>query len=397
MAGRTKRLGLSVVGGLERGSLVDDGQKYTSVDRHTIDAAFVQTEAHDHKFHPPASTGVATPTAIVATGGRLRGGQAFYYRVSMVEADGAEGVAGPEITVTLPALLVPPGPLATDMNETLPDPTGTLPPGLYNYALTALRDTEETTLGPALAVSVPIGLGGVRLALPPFGNADAVQLWRMHDSAAGFTRIAVIPEGTTSFHDDGSVPADPCACDPGNLPPTANVGASNYAIEITLPAGITPTGGGWRIYRSSVSGRYITSSLVHLVTELNDENDLGSGVVKSWVDVGDPLQLGMPQDTLIALRFQPYVFDGAVVLPDPTGYPELYPFMLEGVLHVLIGGQWEVVGAGSSGDGGAVGPAVLTSPNGTRWIQTVSDAGASVMVETQMPGPSTPPQNVTVS
>lgn len=397
MAGRTKRLGLNRFGGAEAGSIVDDGQKHTSLDRDILDNAFIQTEQHDHKYRPVVSAGIARPTAIVTTGGRLRGGQSFHYRVAMIESDGSEGVAGPEITVTLPPLLVPPGPLATDMDETLPDPTGVLPPGLYAYALTALRGTEETSLGPALQISVPLGQGGVRLALPPFGDADAVRLWRMHDSAAGYTAVAVIGEGTTSFHDDGSVPADPCACDPGNLPPTANIGASNYAVEITLPIDITPTLG-WRIYRTSTSGRYLTSSLVHLVTELNDENDLGSGIMRSWLDVGDQLQLGMPQESIVALRFQPYTFDSATgALPEPAGYPELYPMMFEGTLHVLIRGAWKAVGAGGGGGGGGGASAVLTSPNGLRWIQTVTDTGESAMVETAMPGPPTPPQNVTVN
>lgn len=393
MAGRTSRLGLSIVGGDAGGTLTEDGQKYTSADRVTIDRSFQILEGNDYKHRPVAQLQSLAPTGVTVPGGRLAGGQTLYYRVGMIGADGMEQAAGPELTVALPPLLLPPGVLSSGINEQEPLPTGTLPGGFYQYALTAMREDEETTLGPTLAVTVPAGTGAVRLVLPAFGDADAVRLWRLGESDAGYTRVAVIPSGTMSFVDDGSVVADPCACDPANLPPQFNVGA-DYSVEVTLhPQAVIAAG--WRLYRSTTSGRYSTSSLVHQVVELEDEFDLESGILRSWVDPGEELGLGAPRDGQLDLRPRAFTFDTAATLPAPAGYPEMYPFVHQGTLYLLRSGAWVAVSGGGGGGGGL--PSIQTSPNGDRWIQTVDDTGAIVMVKTDFPGPPAPVQNVTVA
>lgn len=395
MAGRTPRFGLNYFGGGQPGSITDDGQKFTAQDPLTVDRQLRLLEGHDYLHRPVAPAAMtAPPTALTVEGGLLRGGQTVYYRIALVDERGSETAAGPELAVELPALLNPPLPLTLDMNEQEVLPTGALPPGFYQYALTAMRGDEETTLGPVLPVTVPNGTTAVQLALPAYGEADAVRLWRLGDADAGFTKIAVIPAGTTTFVDDGSVVADPCACDPENLPPQFNIGAA-YAVEVTLPAAVVLESG-WRLYRSTVSGSYPSSSLVHQVVELNNEDDLGSGILRSWLDLGEQLTLGAPRDGALDVRPRAFAFDTGAQLPNPAGYPEMYPFVRQGTLYVLTGGAWVAVSGGGGGGGGGVAP-IQTSPNGTRWIQTVDDYGTIVMVETTFPGPPAPVQNVQVN
>lgn len=393
MAGRTDRLGLNYIGGSVGGTITEDDQKYTGADRITIDRSFQILEQHDYKHRPTVQLAKQPATGVPLPGGRMQGGQTVYYRIGMIGADGLEQAAGPELAVTLPPLLNPPLMLSSGVDEQQPLPTGTLPGGFYQYGLTALRGNEETTLGPVLAVTVPDGTGAIRLTLPAFGEADAFRLWRQGSGDAGFTKVAVIASGATTFVDDGSVVADPCACDPENLPPQFNTG-SLYSVEVTLhPDAVVALG--WRLYRSNRSGNYSTSSLVHQVVELYDENDLESGILESWVDEGGELGLGAPRDGALDLRPRAFTFDTAATLPAPAGYPEGYPFLHDGTLYVLRAGAWVPV-SGGGGGGGGLAP-IQTSPNGKRWIQTVDDTGAIVMVETTFPGPPAPVQNVTVA
>ena len=401
MAGRTRRFRLNKFGAGTPGSISDDGQKYTSTDRDLLDSLLASIETHDHRFRPPSESIAEPPTFVLnTTGGSLVGGFDYFYRFSVLEANGAETIASPEIRVEVPDPLPAPGAPALWADPTVLG--GTLAPGTYYYALTGFRGDEESTLGPLAMASVLAGSGSITLDLPTYGDADSFQVWRMGVNDAGWTRVGIA--ATPNFVDDGSVPSDPCACDPGNTPPFFNTGVSSYSVEVFLPASVSTIGKlGWRLYRTTTAGVYSNRSLVHQVIETEDQWDETSAVVRSWLDDGLPLTPGSPGDFDASMHFVPFVFDRATTLPAPTGYPEFYPLMVDGTLRVLIGGEWRTVGGGGGDEEGGEEEGavpkvsmVLTSPNGKRWVQTASDAGGLVLVETQLPGPPTPPQNVTV-
>lgn len=337
MAGLTTRFKLNRFGGGTPGTIVDDGQKYTSLDRDTIDRLLAQVETHDHRFRP-VTGGLSEPADAVLTvdAGTLSAGNTYSYRYSVVDAQGTESIASPIVSVTTPALLAVPGMPSVYTNGE----AGTLAPGIYYYAVTALRGDEETPLGPAAVISVITGETSVRITMPELGLADSFRLWRMGFSDAGFTKIAVV--NTAEYLDDGSVAADPCACDPGNMPPQTNTGVSNYGVTVTLPASVDLTNArAWRLYRSSYATSFPTNSLVHEVVERTDEWDVTTPLVRTWTDVGDPAGTGAPQDSDLNMRFQPLSIESTTTaLPDPAAYPDGYPYLLNGLLHVKTGTEW---------------------------------------------------------
>src|SRR5262249_3171992 len=145
------------------------------------------------------------------------------------------------------------------------DTGGSLPPGLYYYALTGIRGAEESQLGFRATVTVLNDEGTVNLTAPDLGDADSYRVWRMSD-AEGFWR-KFSTSVTTTFTDDGSVtPTE-------TQEPTSNTGVSTYSIVIDLTVGEAidvQDYSGWSIYRTTTSGNYPGNSLVHLVTERED-------------------------------------------------------------------------------------------------------------------------------
>jgi len=393
MAGLTRRFKFNKFGGGVQGTIGDNAQKYTSADRDLLDTLLAQVELHDHHVHSVASAGPAAPdAALVPDGGGLAAGETYYYRFATVDAGGVESLASDEVSVETPTPLDAPGAPAAYVDET--NSAGDLAPGMYYYALTGLRGVEESVLGEVAAIRLSGTEGAVTLTLPDFDGAEGFQVWRMAGTDTAYTRIAIVDAPTGSLLDTGATPADPCAGDPGNTPPTLlNSGISSFGVDVALPDGLSLAGvTSWRLYRSSTSGVYASSSLVHEVVETADEWDEASALVRTWRDDGDATTLGAPLDTDTNMRIAPFVFDSAEDLPAPAGYPEGYPLLVAGRLYALIEGAWKVVAGG--GGGGLV---VLTAPAGGRFVLSVDDAGALVTAPTVLPGPPTPPTTVTVS
>jgi hypothetical protein len=395
MSGLTSRFKLSRFGGGTPGTILDDGQKFTSLDRDTIDRLLAQTEVHDHLFRPVTLVGPAAPTGALQTNaGTMQCGFTYYYRYAVVDELGAETIASAELAVPTPAVLATPGlpavSLATD--------AGQLAPGLYYYGLTAIRGTEETPLGPAVLMALQAGETAVRIDLPTANGATQFRVWRMGSTESGYTKVGVVSASAGFFVDAGSVPADPCACDPGNAPPQVNTGTASYAIAVTLPTDLDISKArGWRLYRTVYPGIYPTTSLVHQVVEREHEWDATSALLRTWVDTGAPLAAGQPMSTDLNMRFQAFTFDSAAALPDPAPYPQRYPLLVGQVLYVKVGTEWvKVTGSGSDPSGGTPASSVLTAPGGGRYMLTVADDGTLTTVTTPFPGPPTPPMNVQV-
>lgn len=448
MSTRTPRFGLNAFGGPASGSLSDDGMKFTYGDRMLLDRLLSALERNDLHFTPGAVVPdpVGLPTATVQTGGVLPAGRTFNYVVSFVGTDGLETLIGDEVTISTPAILAPP-----DAPQLESAAGGVLAPGLYYYALTGIRGPEETTLSGIATGTLVAGEGSMILTLPALGDADELQVWRRGFSEGGFTRIGTTT--TTTFTDDGSVPADDCACDPSKQPPRSNRGVNQYSVQITLSAedAAVVTGGGvqaWRLYRTEQAGVYSSTSLVHEAVETTDEMNPDSPLVTSWTDDGDPLLGGQPVEVSQRMHLQPYAVQRDVALPDPTGWPDGFPLVVDGALYVLLDGTWIQIGptppapvvfavlaalpdetetanytegapvvVGSTlyvlvagvwtpvggGGGGGTSPGapwpdyIFTGADGRRWRQSVDATGALVMTETQLPGAPTPPTNLQVS
>lgn len=355
MAGQTPRFNLNFFGGDTPGDFDDDTDKYTGEDRLTIDRLLAALENHDHHL----TTSIAEPSEelhldVVPGGGTLAGGETYHYVVSYVDKDGLETVAGPEASIDTPDLLATPD---DAQGETVTG--GSLAPGQYYFALSALGDNgEESALGDPSAVTVLNDAErSVLLTLPDLGDANRLQIWRQKDDDPGWTRVGT--SITTTFTDDGSVPAGLFG-DPDNEVPLTPTGSDTNAITIAL------TGqdlidvqlvSSWRIYRSEVSGVYSSESLVHEVVEHASDLDPTTALLSTWTDDGDALLTGSPKIFTQTLNIPPFTFEAATPLPDAAGYPDYYPIVdtSSSALYMAKTGAWQPL-AGSTGPTGPSGP-----------------------------------------
>lgn len=287
----TERFGLSRVGGAAGGSLTGDGFKYTDQDRRTIDRILNAFETHSHTGGDRLADPAAAPGLVLdSTNGTLAGGITYYYRISYIDRFGLETAASPEVAVATP------GQVSSPSRPTLVAQStgGTLTAGLYSYALTAESGDYETQLGPESIIQLLSDRDAIELTLPALpAGADSFGVWRRGPDDSGFTKI-----GTTSaatILDDGTVPSDPCACDPDNLPPQENRTNSTNAVVVTVPNPALLQDAAsdiarWRIYRATSPGGYGAKSLVAEVTDLDDDGFL----VTSYTDLGGTPAQGGP-------------------------------------------------------------------------------------------------------
>lgn len=314
----TQRFGFDKFGGALGGSIADDNGKFSNADRDTLDRVLSAFEVHAHAAGQAARLAdpSGAPTAELGTTGALPAGATYYYRVSYLDAYGLETGASAEVSVVTPAPVDPPLAPAAVADAS----GGTLAPGLYYWAGTAIQNGVETPLGDSVLLTVPAGSGEVTLTFPALpAGADSIGVWRQGPSDAGFTKIGTVT-GTT-FLDNGSVESDPCACDPTKMPPTTNQTGATSSVTVTVPAadeaavGAYPAAGitRWRLYRTQTSGLYPASSLVHEVVETTDGTP-GTGLVTSWVDDGSsPPVPGAPLTQSQTL--QPSI---PIVVPSPS-------------------------------------------------------------------------------
>jgi hypothetical protein len=383
----TPRFGLTAAGGNDGATIVDDGNKFTLEDRFTIDRVLNALERHRHNVLPGESLEPMLPTAALGTSGTLPPGADLYYSVSFVDRDGLETVGSEEVLVQTPAPIAPPGAPFVETTD-----GGTLPVGLYYYVLTALRGSEESTISAPVTAQVIPGDTTVLVRMPPpQTGTTGYRIWRMGGTESGYTRIGTAAaQADAIFVDDGSVPADPCACDPENSPPTISRGASIYSATVTLhpdDAALITTGRypAWRLYRTDASGNYPQSSLVHEVVERQsgDPLDTSSPLLIEWVDLGAELAAGRPNLFDQSLAIQPFTFASGATLPDPARFPPGFPFVADGVLYGRYDGVWKALTSPP-----AVGLSAqhirLTSANGTSF-KLVGDVEVPGAVARPMP------------
>lgn len=296
--GSTQRFGLSTVGGPYGGSLTEDGYKFTGHDRVTLDRILEAFENHAHEGGQRLDNPTAAPAlALDTVGGTLLSGVTYHYRVAYIDQFGLETAASAEASVVMPTSVdAPTSPLLTAQVG------GTLTQGVYYYALTAEAGSEQTQLGPAAVITLLPDRGTVVVELPALpAGADSFAIWRQGPDESGYTKVATGIVAAT-WTDDGTVPADPCACDPENLPPTQNRTNAANTVAITIPDSVLAQQADspirrWRVYRSTVSGGYGPSSLV---AEVTDSADAGH-VDLQYIDRGGALLAGAPLEVSQAL------------------------------------------------------------------------------------------------
>jgi hypothetical protein len=354
VAGQTPRFGLNFFGNDTSGTFSDDSDKYTSEDRLLIDRLLTAFENHDHHKNEQllAPTDVPTATLDSSGSGTLEAGGTYYYVVSFIDAAGLETVSGPEVSIDMPDLLETPD---LPQGETGTVTGNQLTPGQYYYALSGLRDGEESALSDPSAITLLSDENTVTLTLPALGDATSFQIWRMKDTDPGYTRIGTSSTGT--FIDDGSVPAGVYG-DPANFTPTGVGGADTYSIVIDLgpdDATAVQNTSGWRLYRSDTSGVYSAASLVHEVIEREDDLDPTSDRLTEWTDTGDAFLLGSPKQIANTMDIAAFVIDENDALPDASAYPDGYP-MLDAnfALYVARSGGWIEITGGAAQRGVAL-------------------------------------------
>lgn len=296
---QTQRFGLTHFGLGVDGSFTQDGGKYTGRDRRVIDRILAAIEGHRHEGGARLEDPDDAPAlSLDTTQGSLRAGTTYYYRVSFIDQYGLETAASSETAVSTFAPVVEPGPPILNAVS-----GGDLAPGLYYYAFTGWSDGNETVLSSPQSIVVS-DWRTVEIAVSstlPTGT-DEVSVWRQGPLESGYTRLATIPIGEDDhpeepfdelhplFVDDGSIPSDPCPCDPLNQPPTRNLTNATNAVEVEIPAP-PERAFRWRIYRTRQSGVYSSASLV---AEVAETDEVTGELVTSHLDSGEPLLPGQP-------------------------------------------------------------------------------------------------------
>jgi hypothetical protein len=312
MSGRTPRFGLNWFDGdSQEGTLADDASKFSGFDRLLLDRLLAAVDQHDH--------------------------------TDDVEVD-LESNASDEVAVVLPDQLPTPDAPGPDT-----DTTGSLEPGLYYYAVTGVRGSEESALGDPMPVTLRTDEHQVTLTLPALGSATSYRVWRMSDTEGFWRKFStVVTSGT--FLDNGSTTP------PATDAPSANTGVATYSIRLTLQSADAttvqdPNVSGWKIYRSTTSGTYGGASLVHYVTEREDDLDPTSDRLTQWTDTGDALLGGYPPVTATKMHFPTVV--GTTGPTGPTG---------------------ATGPAGAGGATGATGPAGATGATGPAGTSSILHA-----------------------
>lgn len=284
----TVNFGLTRIGPGE--GLQKDGHKALDADRVTLDALLKANQQHTHDGEERLADPVGAPTAVASpTDGTLPGNVTYYYSISYLDEWGLETAASPEVQVTTQSMVnAPAAPTLAHV------PTGgTLGVGTYQYLIT-FADLQGGETTPSLKSSilltsdVCVGTSQITLNMPaPPLETPCINIYRQKPGQSQFYFLEKITN--SAYTDDGSVAEDITL-----TPPVANTTSSTSSITITapevpIPAGVTA----WRIYRTTISGNYPASALVHAVVETTDET--GTEIVTTWVDTGTTLLPGRPK------------------------------------------------------------------------------------------------------
>lgn len=328
----TDRFGLYRLG--PGSKLTDHSHKFGDRDRVTIDRALrLGAEDHHHDGAVPSHTVPAAPgLTLDVSSGSIGAGLRVYYRYTLVDVDGAEGLG------SAVSFLDTPAPLNEAAAATLSRSSagGSLLPGQYFYVLSAYTNvtTQETRAVAPTPITVPAGsvTNIVSLLMPTLpAGATGFNIYRKGPGDARYNFLASTAAG--SYTDTGSVEPD---CN--RTIPVAN--STNAANAVTVGIGAEgeapPAGMTWKLYRTTTGGVWATSFLHHVVEETAE----GSGIITpTYQDVGVNPTTGEPPDASEQIGSPSPVMltDGAEVqglLPmgRVSGFPFIVTFAFVGSL-----------------------------------------------------------------
>jgi hypothetical protein len=325
VSGRTPRFGFTTLDS-SSDTIAVQGYKTFGADRETMDRLLAYAvERHVHSGVAATTEPPAPPTLeLAATGGSLPANQAIYYRTSIVNAFGQEAQASLAAVVHTPSQVVVPDPPLI-----LPS-TGTLLPGVYQYAVSAITDgADRETPVSAPATGQLAAIGGWTLVLPakPSG-AIGFNIY-----CKGPTDFELLRVG--SITGDSLVAGDTVVIDetgsPGNIrtAPRVNTTSSTSSVSITTPLA---SGSTCKIYRTFDPTDWENSLLTWTA-------------VLPYTDTGGATRTGFPPATSAAIGGAPKVdlADEVTGVPPPGVITPTttITFTFEGSVETGIGPwQW---------------------------------------------------------
>lgn len=288
--GQTTNFGLEKFG--SEGSISQNGYKFSSKDRETLDSLIYTLFNHDHRTTDATPINdPSRPTLAAGSSGNFLAGTTLFYKVSFRDSQGNETAASSEQSVALdPPLTAPAAPtLATAATG------GILEAGTYRYSLSYYQSAGgETTAQNVNSIIATTATSENTITLPALpAAADGWKLYRKGPNDANYFYLAQIAGGATpptEYVDDGSVLAN-CTV----YRPTRNTTNGSNSVTVSLNANDLPLDSritSWRVYRTTASGSYPSSSLVATVTSTTTES--GTDLVTSYVDTGSSLLPGVP-------------------------------------------------------------------------------------------------------
>lgn len=258
-----------------------------TVDNTVVDAVLAALEVHDHgggdRLRNPSG---AASTVLNPVDGTLPGSSTYVYRYALVDRYGFETMGSPEITQSTPAVLAAPA-----VPQAVSAPGGLLAPGIYFVYLSAMSGAEQTSLSAPTTINLISGEGTIVVSRPTTipTAVTGFNVWRQGPGEVAPTRIGSLALTDVNYTDAGDVPADDCACDPAKLPPAFNRTNSTNSITVSLSladAALVQQAASpvlrWRLYRSTTSGGFTATSLLHQVVETDDNGYL----LTAWTDDG---------------------------------------------------------------------------------------------------------------
>lgn len=275
-------------------TIAKDGFKALDGDRLTVDALLRALEFHTHDAaprlpDPPEDVELAFTAS--ASGGQLPAGVTFYYCVSLLDRWGLETAVCAEGEAITPSPMAVEGAPAVTAVPT----GGSLTPGQYTYVYTFVSATGgETDPSPATSARIVSGsTSSCVVDLPDLPEtALYANIYRSRDGQSQFFYCGEHDGLTDTFTDTG---AD---MDYTVVAPRANTTGSTCSIQVSLaewPADVWNGVFGWRLYRATTPGGYTGTSLVHEVVETESEES--AVLLKTWLDVGDEMEPGLPKTT----------------------------------------------------------------------------------------------------
>lgn len=256
----------------------------------------IACEAHTHtgivlsEIPPPAPE-----LQVSRTGGCLPPNESVHYKVAIVDIYGQERLASASASAFTPPQVATPG-----TPKLTADSYGSLPPGDYQYAVSAYVDAadNETAMSNIVTGSLVAPKAAWIIAPPPPpSGADGWNLYRKAPTEIGFRRLMTEEQGSGgfNFYDDG------LELRGFERSPDENTTNVTSSVTVDLVEPLSP-GQSAKIYRTFDSGDWETSLVAWTPTV-------------PYVDQGFPTGAGYPPDVSAGVGGAPKIRLGT----DTTG------------------------------------------------------------------------------